>query len=80
MKTNITLCLDHELVHALRQEGNMSSTINTLLQGHLFGGNSKEGMKAAIDDKKALIERETIKLNKLKEKLAKTPKYIVRHE
>ncbi len=80
MKTMISITLDAELVEALRKghEG-ISQTINTLLQGHVFGSSTKEGMVKAIEEKTAIIEKANEDIKVLKDKLDTMPKYIVRH-
>lgn len=79
MKTNITICLDHELVIKLRAEGNMSSTINDLLTGHIFGGGSRAGVQKALDDQAKEVEKAKEKLESIREKLGKMPKNVVRY-
>ena len=79
MKTNITICIDHELVHKLRQEGGISSTINALLQQHIFGGNSKDGIKLAIKEKEGILLKTTDEIKVLRERLIKANKPVVRY-
>ena len=79
MKTNITICLDHELVYKLREEGNISQTINTLVNKHIFGGNSKEAMEREVQLQQNIIQDAENKLELLRKKLNEKPKMIVRH-
>lgn len=79
MKTNVTISLDTEIVERLRLDGKMSSIINEMLQGRLFGGNSKESIQKAIDEKKEQMAELMTETDKLKDKLNKLPKHVVRY-
>ena len=78
-KQNITVSLDHELVHELRQQGQISQTINTLLQKHLFDANTKEGIQKLINEKKDELGRLQNDIEVLEKKLKEKPKLVVRH-
>jgi len=80
MKSQILLSLDHEVIHNLRQEGNMSGYVNRLLIKHLQGGRTKEDIQKAITEQSLIIVKAEEKLKKLKERYATKPKNIVRHE
>lgn len=77
MKQNITISLDHEVIAKLRQEGNMSGTINKLLAAHLGGGETKETLQTAIDMLKLTIEQDCDEVDRLRDKLSKIPAYKV---
>jgi len=78
MKSQLLLSLDHEVIHALRQEGNMSGYVNRLLIKNLQGGSTKEDIQKAITEQAFIISKAQTKLDKLKKKLAEKPKTVWR--